>query len=214
MEEKGLAVDSWKKIIRQYYAVGIMIVLLVVAFVIALIPKKENEQIQEIKFSSVEKICELATLRCYYHNVAEEEKQPDGLFKYGLFKYGYKKIWLEYDGIIEVGVDVAEVDISDPVDNIVMIYVPEAKIMGANADKESMGELISDKGVFTTITGEDQANMFALAQESMKENAANDTVILYQARNNAKKLLEEYVINLGEQMGMRLTVKWSDEPLD
>lgn len=214
MEENELLVDNLKKISKKYYGLGIMLLLLMVAMIIVFIQKKEEEQVQDVKFSSVDKICELATLRCYYHNVAENETQPDGLFKYGLFQYGYKKMWLEYDGIIEVGVDVAEVDISEPVDNVVTIYVPDAKILNSNVDRESMGELISDKGVFTVITGEDQANMYALAQASMKENAAEDTVILYQAHNNAKKLLEEYVLNLGQQMGMNLTVKWSDKPLD
>ena len=37
----------------------------------------------------------MSTLRCYYHNVAELKKNPDGLFQYGWFKYGYKKLWIE-----------------------------------------------------------------------------------------------------------------------
>lgn len=211
MEEKEV---TYKTYIKKHISIIIMLVLFLAAIIIIKLPQKENDISNEIEYSSVDRICELATLRCYYHNVAEDEIQPDGLFKYGLFKFGYKKMWLEYDGVIDVGIEFSEVDISPPVDNVVTIYVPEAKILDPDADIKSVGELISDKGKFTAITAEDQANMFAMAQESMKESAAKDSNILYQAHENAKKLLKEYVISLGKEMGLDLTVKWSDVPLD
>ena len=37
--------------------------------------------------------------------ISEYEKQPDQIFRNGFFKYGYKKLWLEYSGIIEAGVN-------------------------------------------------------------------------------------------------------------
>lgn len=73
--------------------------------------QKENEIVD---FSGVNKICELSTLRCYYHNVAELRKEPDGIFKYGLFNYGFKKLWIEYTGIVEVGIDVDQVQVYEP----------------------------------------------------------------------------------------------------
>ena len=211
MEEKGVIYNNY---IKKYRGILIMLVLFFIAIVIMILPQKKMEVANEIEYSSVDRICELATLRCFYHNVAEDEIQPDGLFKYGLFKFGYKKMWLEYDGIIDVGIEFSEVDISKPVDNVVTIYVPEAKILDPDADIKSVGELISDRGKFTAITAADQADMFAMAQTSMKESAAEDSSILYQAHENAKKLLKEYVINLGKEMGLDITVKWSDEPLD
>ena len=201
---------NWK----NHIGIIVMFAMIVCALVVVMIPEREKDVVKEMEYSSVDKICELATLRCYYHNVAEDEKQPDGLFKYGLFQFGYKKMWIEYTGIIEVGIEFSEVDISEPVDNVVTIYVPEAKVLEANADINSIGEIISDTGVFTKITAEDQANMFAMAQMSMQEGASNDASILKQAHDNAKNLLREYVINLGKQFGMEITVEWSDVPLD
>ena len=56
---------------------------------------QKTESESHTDFSGVKTICELSTLRCYYHNVAELKKDPDGLFQYGWFRYGFKKLWME-----------------------------------------------------------------------------------------------------------------------
>ena len=67
------------------------------------------------EYSAVSDICELATLRSYYHNVAVYEEKPSGAVKVvsdiltwpfnNLLKTGYKQFWLEYSGIVEIGID-------------------------------------------------------------------------------------------------------------
>ena len=57
-----------KKII--YLSVAIMAVLLLV-IILGISAKQNQNTDEEADFSSVDKICELATLRCYYHDVAE-----------------------------------------------------------------------------------------------------------------------------------------------
>lgn len=176
---------------------------------------QKKEVSNKAEFSAVNKVCELATLRCYYHDVAEYEKQPDGLFKYGLFQYGYKKFWIEYDGIVEIGIDVGQVQVNEPDENgAVKIYVPKAEILNINADPESMSEVVADTGKFTEITALEKADAFSEAQTTMKSNAENDSSILTQAHNNAKELLKQYVVNVGEQMGQHYTVEWISEPID
>ena len=59
-----------------------------------------NEK-KEADFSEINSVCELATLKCYYHNVAKAETEASGLFKW--LGKGYKKIWTEYSGIVELG---------------------------------------------------------------------------------------------------------------
>ena len=39
-----------------------------------------NEK-KEVDFSGINSVCELATLKCYYHNVAKAETEASGLFK-------------------------------------------------------------------------------------------------------------------------------------
>lgn len=190
--------------------------LAVIAAVVLLIPsnayKSADESAETSQFAAVDKICELATLKCYYHDVAEYEKQAEGLFKYRPFKYGYKKVWIEYDGIVEVGIDVNEVQVSEPDrKGVVSIYIPDAKVLNVSANKDTMSEPLIDKGIFTTITAEDKNKAFADAQATMQKNAESDSSMLIQAKNNAKELLGQYIINVGDQMGRKYTVEWRNK---
>lgn len=197
-----------KKLLRNS-AVTIIIVIVAVV-IINIWPGQKKEEPHKAEFSDVNTICELATLRCYYHDVAEYEKQSDGLFK-----YGYKKSWIEYDGIVEIGIDVGKVQVDEPDENgVVKIYIPDAEILNINADADSMNESVSDTGIFTKITTTEKAEAFSEAQATMKNNAEADSSILLQAHDNAKKLLKQYVINIGEQIGQHYTVEWSDKPAD
>ncbi len=210
MSTKTILKEKKKNILLRNILVGLL--LIAIAFLILYFPKLFPKETQvSAEFSAVDKICELATLKCYYHNVLEDEKQPDGLFKYGLFQYGYKKFWMEYDGIVKVGVDVGEVIINKPDENgVVRIYVPKAKILDVDVDEESMSDLIYDTGVLTTITSDDQAKAYSHAQENMRECAESDTSILNAAHKNAKEVLKQYVINVGKQIGQEYTVEWID----
>ena len=200
-----------RKMIRN---TGIFVILILVAILIVIFPEFKKEDISTVEFSSVDKICELSTLRCYYHDVAEYEKQPDGLFQYGLFKYGYKKFWIEYDGIVELGIDVDKVQVNQPDENnIVYVYVPDARIIDVNADKDTMSDPIVETGKFTSITTEEKTKAFSDAQKTMRENAEANNALLKQAKVNAMKLLEQYIVNVGRQMDQIYTVKWLDEPL-
>lgn len=173
---------------------------------------KAKESVQA-EFSAVNRICELATLRCYYHDVAEYEEQPEDRLLHNIFQYGYKKFWIEYDGIIEVGVDVSKVKVNEPDKNgVVKIYVPKAEILNIQADLESMRDWISETGMFTKITIAEKSEAFSKAQETMRINAQKDNNILLQAQENAKELLRQYVINVGKDLGEEYTVEWiSDE---
>ncbi len=191
----------------------ICIVMVIAGVAIACFHGFSKEQEDKVDFSGITKICELSTLRCYYHDTAELRKDPEALFKFGWFKYGYKKLFMEYTGIIEVGIDVDQVEVNQPdKNNVVYVYVPDARITSVDADEDSMSDPISDTGVFTKITSEDQNEAFQQAQSGMKEKASADTTILNRAKNNAKKLIEEYIINVGELIGEEYTVEWLDKP--
>ena len=50
-----------------------------------------GSQKQKPDFSSIKSVCELSTLKCYYHNVATYEKNAHGLLK--VFGSGYNVIF-------------------------------------------------------------------------------------------------------------------------
>ena len=128
------------------------------------------------------------------------------------FKYGYKKMWIEYDGIVTVGIDFEKVQIEKPdVNSTVRIYVPDAQVFDVDADEDSMSDPFTKTGKFTKITVEEKADAFSAAQATMRTNAESDNNILTQAKNNAKELIKQYVINVGKQIGKEYKVEWIDE---
>lgn len=197
------------------YAILIAAILLTIVMIfvsIKLWPEKQddNEEIvNKAEFSDISAICELATVRSFYHNVAELEKFPDGLYKYGYGKFGYKKLWLEYSGTVELGIDVNRVTISEPDENgVVSVYVPKAEILNVYFNKDSMQIPISETGVLTKITTEDEADAFSEAQKNMEEKTAEDDSLFSQAENRAHQLIKAYVLNTGKELGVEYKVKW------
>ena len=80
------------------------------------------------------------------------------------------------------------------------------------ADESSLTEPLSENGWFTTISGKEKAEAFATAQSAMKQEAENDQSLLRRSKENAKLLLERYIINTGKQMGTNYIIKWIDTP--
>lgn len=164
---------------------------------------------KEADFSGINSVCELATLKCYYHNVAKAETEASGLFKW--LGTGYKKIWTEYSGIVELGIDVNKVSISEPDANgVVKITIPDAEILNIDLDEESMCEPLTDTGFLTQITKEEETSALAGAQEDMEKTAQENSALLNQAKERAKNIIEGYVKNVGEELGVDYTVKWVD----
>jgi len=179
---------------------GIIVILIVVLLVFNM----QGKITKEAEFSSVNRICELAAVKCYYHNVGEYESKATGVFN-----FGYKKYWFEYNGIVELGINASEVQISDPDKNgVVKIYVPEVEILSTYQDEKSMTKPITDAGIFTSITSEEKVKALSEAQATMRANADADVELKNKAKSNVKKLLEQYVINLGKQMGKDYSVEW------
>ena len=168
-----------------------------------------GSQKQKPDFSSIKSVCELSTLKCYYHNVATYEKNAHGLLK--VFGSGYKKIWIEYSGIVNLGIDINKVDISEPdTNNVITIKIPDAEVQSTSLDKSTLSEPLTDKGVFTKKTTEEKTEALSSAQQNMKETAQKDTSLLAQAKEHAKLILQGYINNLGEEFNEEYTIKWVD----
>lgn len=182
--------------------------LLVVTVVLCLMGC--GKETQTADFSGVTSVCELATLKCYYHNVAKAETEASGIFAKWL-KTGYKKIWTEYSGIIEYGIDISQVTVSEPDKNgVVTVTMPDAQVLNVDVDEDSLGTPLTDTGFLTSITTEEKTTTLAGAQEAMEQQAKENTEMLAQAKARAKTLIEEYIKNVGESIGEEYTVEWKD----
>ena len=169
-----------------------------------------GKETQTADFSGVTSVCELATLKCYYHNVAKAETEASGIFAKWL-KTGYKKIWTEYSGIIEYGIDISQVTVSEPDKNgVVTVTMPDAQVLNVDVDEDSLGTPLTDKGFLTSVTTEEKTTTLAGAQEAMEQQAKENTEMLSQAKARAKTLIEEYIKNVGESIGEEYTVEWKD----
>ena len=168
---------------------------------------KNQKKEEEADFSAISSVCELATLKCYYHNVAKSETEASGLFKW--LGKGYKKIWTEYSGIVELGIDVSKVSVEKPTaDGVVKVTIPDAEILSVDLDEDSMSEPLTDTGFMTKITKEEETEALAEAQNHMEETAKENGNLLNQAKERAKSLIEGYVKYVGEQIGKEYTVEW------
>ena len=175
--------------------------------------KAEVQEVEKPNFSEVIQIGDLMTLKCYYHNVAEYEKQPDGLLRYGLFQVGYKKFWIEYTGTVKIGIDVNKVKIGEPDEaGVIKVYIPEVDKFEANQDSNSVKEPIYEKGVFTSITVEEKTAALAKAQDDMEVAAKDDKAMISRAKENAQSIIKQYIINVGMALGQEYTVQWVDTP--
>lgn len=169
-----------------------------------------GKETQTADFSGVTSVCELATLKCYYHNVAKAETEASGIFAKWL-KTRYKKIWTEYSGIIEYGIDISQVTVSEPDKNgVVTVTMPDAQVLNVDVDEDSLGTPLTDTGFLTSVTTEEKTTTLAGAQEAMEQQAKENTEMLSQAKARAKTLIEEYIKNVGESIGEEYTVEWKD----
>lgn len=200
--------EMLKKAGKKKIAIGGIVFLIAISIVFLVIPRPEKKTETHSEYSSIKQICELATLEGYYHDVVEFEKEA-GSFSF--FNHGYKKFWLEYEGVVRVGIDYSELVIGDAnEEGVVEVTMPQAKVLDIDVNVDSMEEPITETGAFTTITIEDKAEAFAATQAEMRANAENDQWLLNQARNNAMDIIEQYVINAGELTGHEYTVKWKE----
>ena len=159
--------------------------------------------------SNISSVCELATLKCYFHNVVRIETEASGWLK--VFNSGYKKIWYEYSGIVEIGIDPGLVTISQPDENgVITIAIPDAEILSIDLDETSISEPLVETGFLTSVTTEEQTLALAAAQADMEETASKNSTLLSQAKERAKEVIEGYVNNIAELTGASYTIQWVD----
>lgn len=168
--------------------------------------EKEQKNLDiEPEISQMKSICELATMDCYYHNVAKyKEDDAEGMWWWKKDKH----FWIEYAGVVTVGIDISLVEI-EVQEEKVTITMPKAKVMGCKVDENTLTEesfIVAKNSA--NVTAEDQTYAFKEAQASMENAAASDKVLLANAQQRAQKLLEDYVNNIGDLVEKSYTIKW------
>ncbi len=175
---------------------------------------EESDAREQPDISQIRAICELATLECYYHNVSKSTKSKgSGLTHW--FEQD-RTFWIEYTGVVKIGVDMSEVTLQMD-GNKVTITMPKAKVLDCKVDEISEEDYIisEDTGINKNpITAEEQTQAVKNAQEEMRQETGNNTKLLMTAQEQAKKLIENYIFQLGDAAGVKYQVIWEDSAGD
>ncbi len=171
---------------------------------------KEEPVVEEPDILQIRSICELATLECYYHNVAKSVKTKGT----GLAAIGEKdrEFWTEYTGVVKIGVDMSKVKMEISGTDV-KITIPAAELLSAEVDESTYNadsSVFSEDSFFNSnkITVEDQQASIADAQAKMKEEVINNNTLLINAQNRAKMLIENYIKQLGAAIGVNYKISW------
>lgn len=167
----------------------------------------ENGKIETPDISQIRAICELATLECYYHNVAISTKEKGT----GLMHIGEKdrQFWIEYSGTARLGINMSRVDMKTEGTKI-EITIPKAELLALTDCVFEEENYISEEDGFNKnpITADNQTEAVAVAQEEVRLKFANDQDLLAQAQERARKLIENYINQLGELTGTDYQIQW------
>lgn len=182
-------------------------ILLSLFFIFSCVACKPKNIEAKIEVSDMKNIAELSTMECYYHTVAKYDKKIDNPW-FKPWAKDMKRFWIEYSGVVTMGVDVSQVKIEIKGDNI-EITIPEAEVLDVKIDADSLDKKLFYKDKESAeVTAEDERNAFATAQEYMKQEASHDKSLLSNAKQRAKDLLEGYVNGMGNITGKKYNVEW------
>lgn len=192
---------------KRIIAVISMCVMMMCSLSACGLKQKDTSVEKVINITQMKAICELATLECYYHNVAKVSKEKDVLW------WDTKaELWIEYSGIVKVGVDISDLDLEVDGD-VVNITMPKAAVLSCEVDETKLNKdsyiMIREGLGAEKITADDQTLAFQTAQDSMREAAEADEELISQAQQRAEDLLESYINNVGEILGKKYTINWN-----
>lgn len=155
--------------------------------------------------SQMKSICELAVMECYYHNVAKyKEENATGM----LWWEKDRHFWMEYAGIVTIGVDTSLMNIEVEDENVT-ITIPPAKVLGCKVDETTLTEdsfIVAQNSA--KVEAKHQTEAFKSAKDKLESEAKSNFTLLAAAQQRVQKLLEDYVTNIGNSVGKTYKIKW------
>lgn len=155
--------------------------------------------------SQMKSICELAVMECYYHNVAKyKEENATGI----LWWEKDRHFWMEYAGVVTIGVDTSLMNIEVKDENVT-ITIPPAKVLGCKVDETTLTEdsfIVAQNSA--KVEAEHQTEAFKSAKDKLESEAKSNFTLLAAAQQRVQKLLEDYVNNIGNSVGKTYKIKW------
>lgn len=180
-----------------------IIILLSASMLCACTPSNSKLNLEDIKA-----VCELATVKCYYNNVAKIEKEKNSIFQKD------REMWLEYEGVAVIGVDISLVTMNI-VGNKIEMSMPPAELLEIKPVTETLNDqsyTISNDGLFfkNKITTEDQQQAVMKGQEEMEKSVLENRALFERTEKRAKALVSNYIIELSKISGYDYEIIWAN----
>lgn len=190
----------------------IVALIFTLILVFSIVGCSESNNSKKPEISQIRSICELSTLKCYYHNVAKSTKTAGSGFT-NLFDED-RIFWIEYTGIAEIGIDMSEVKMNLSGTDVT-VELPKAKLLNIDIDDDTFNKksfFFSEDSFWNgnKITATDQTKAINKAQKTMKKTVKKNKGIFLRAQEEAKKLIENYIDNLGKLTGEKYNIKWKE----
>ena len=189
---------------------AIVFVLILVISMFSGCAQKSEANPKEPDITQIRSICNLATLECYYHNVAKSEKKVGS----GISHIGEvdRKFWIEYTGIAKIGIDMSKVDMKIEGEKVT-VFIPNAKLLSIDISETDLNEksyITSGDSWFNNnkITADDQTSAINNAQSTMAESVKNNSSLLLSAQSRAQELIENYIVQLGQLSNIEYKIEW------
>ena len=187
-----------------------ILILTTIVFCFLLVECKQNNNaiVKEPDITQIRSICNLATLECYYHNVAKSKKPADSWLK------KEREFWIEYTGIAKIGIDMSKVNMEISGKNVT-VSLPNAELLDIDIYENDLNKesyiKSADGLVKNKITADDQTSAINSAQIEMSESVKNNKSLLLNAQDRAQELIENYIKKMGEISNIDYQIKWSYE---
>lgn len=177
--------------------------ILIVVLLLALIflgfgyyrENKERRVDDKIITSKIEGVKELTTLKYSYTNMAQFENS-NKFYGYDI-PFTEKKFIVAYDGVINFGVDLDDMDVNVSGKNI-NIKLPDSKVLSHEIYEDSLKVFDQKTSIFNPIKAEDY-NDFSKNQKKKIEKKAIDKGLIDEANKKCEKAIEE-ILNVDENI--------------
>lgn len=147
--------------------------------------------------NSLKALSDLAVLECKFNNVAKIN-QPKGI---GILHFGEtdRKIFMEYEGQVRIGVDIGEV-IEKYDQNSRTITIPKAKIISISDNSHSYKNYISKDGLINrNIVNDDEfKNAITESKLKMQSIVRDNNLLMKRAQVLAESQIKHFISTFGE----------------
>jgi hypothetical protein len=200
--------EYFKKI--QFFIIGVIIGFIMGVSIYVIKPKEKSEKepivttidntiIEEnytLTISNVKEVLKSASdliSTKYYYTDADTYENYKELFGKRV-PFTTDKVVFIYDGIISVGIDLADVDYEINNDNkVIVIILPEIKILSNEIDAESFEFPYMSDSVFNTTQMNDYTELIDKLKAEKAEELMDNSEFINEAMENTKGVLEQFL---------------------